>query len=130
MTPSYWPSFTLEELKCKCGKCDSKGLEMRAAFMDKLQALRNKLGFPLHITSGYRCPAHNASISKTGSDGVHTTGQAVDIAIRGEEAIKLLKAAIDAGFTGIGIDQQGASRFIHLDTCTAPDYPRPTIWSY
>ena len=103
---------------------------MSGEFMDMLQALRNKLGFALHITSGYRCPAHNAKISHSGSDGVHTTGRAVDIGISGQQALKLLKAALEMGFTGIGIDQQGPSRFIHLDNCTAPDYPRPTIWSY
>jgi zinc D-Ala-D-Ala carboxypeptidase len=130
MTPSYWPSFTLEELKCHCGKCGSTGLEMKATFMDKLQALRNKLGFPMNITSGYRCPAYNASISHSGSDGVHTTGQAVDIAVRGEQAYLLIKAALEMGFTGVGIDQEGASRFVHLDIAIAPDYPRPTIWSY
>jgi hypothetical protein len=41
-----------------------------------------------------------------------------------------LKYALNAGFTGIGVKQTGVNRIIHLDTLTAPDYPRPTVWSY
>jgi zinc D-Ala-D-Ala carboxypeptidase len=130
MTLSKWPNFTLDELKCKCGACGSTGEEMNPDFMDMLQALRTFVNFPMHITSGYRCPAHNAAISHSGSDGVHTTGSAADVAIRGEQAYLLVKAALNMGFTGIGIDQQGLSRFVHLDIGKAPDYPRPTIWSY
>ena len=34
-------------------------------------------------------------------------------------------------FTGVGINQKGSSRFIHLDQLHEKDgYPRPTIWSY
>ena len=45
-----YPNFTEEEFKCKhCGKA-----EMNAAFMGKLQHLRNAYGKPMTITSGYR----------------------------------------------------------------------------
>jgi zinc D-Ala-D-Ala carboxypeptidase len=128
---SKWEFFSNAELKCKCGKCGSTGNEMDDQFMLKLTALRRLLGFPFIISSAYRCPAHNNAVSKTGSDGPHTTGKAVDIVVRGERAYELLHAAINAGFTGIGINQKGANRFIHLDTLTKEEnYPRPALWSY
>lgn len=34
-------------------------------------------------------------------------------------------------FTGIGIQQKGGDRYIHLDNLpNAPGQPRPTVWSY
>ena len=33
-------------------------------------------------------------------------------------------------FTGIGIQQKGSGRFIHLDMAPAEQLPRPMIWSY
>jgi hypothetical protein len=32
------------------------------------------------------------------------------------------------GFTGIGVQQKGSRRFIHLDVLQNP--PRPNVWSY
>ena len=46
--------------------------------LDLLQTARENLG-PLQITSAYRCPSHNDSVSSTGMAGPHTTGLAVDI---------------------------------------------------
>jgi zinc D-Ala-D-Ala carboxypeptidase len=129
MTEPY-KYFSLSELKCKCGKCGSTGNEMDAAFMQKLILLRGELRIPFVLSSAYRCPAHNAKESSTGETGPHTTGKAVDILMRGADALKLIQYAINLGFTGIGIKQHGISRFIHVDTLAAPDYPRPTVWSY
>jgi hypothetical protein len=44
------------------------------------------------------------------------------------DAYRLAKLAFDHGFTGIGINQKGGGRFIHVDDLA--DAPRPTIWSY
>lgn len=122
-----WKHFTLEEFKCK--HCDRNLIEKD--FVDKLDALRETLGRPLRVTSGYRCPDHNQKVSTTGRDGPHTTGRAVDLAVDGVTAFKLVQLAIQAGFTGIGVQQKGINRFIHLDDLPATDRrPRPTIWSY
>lgn len=120
--------FKPEELKCKCGKCESTGHEMDVEFMRKLDALREHLNFPLVITSAYRCPTHNKAVSVTGTVGPHTTGKAVDISISHKQAYELIKAAPDFGFLGIGIQQKGSGRYIHLDTIDGEG--RPTIWSY
>jgi uncharacterized protein YcbK (DUF882 family) len=117
------PNFADAELACKCG-C---GMLPDQDFMDKVEQLRTTLGFPLPVTSAARCPAHNAAVSATGRAGPHTTGRAIDIGVRGDRAVALIKAALNLGFTGIGIAQKGNSRFIHLDDLQEG---RPTIWSY
>jgi zinc D-Ala-D-Ala carboxypeptidase len=102
-------------------------------FLDKFEKLRQMWGAPLIINSGYRSPAHNATVSETGSNGPHTTGRAVDIRIYGEHAFAVVHLALQLGFTGVGISQKGdqAKRFVHLDDLHRTDgYPRPTIWSY
>src|SRR6185312_8921618 len=98
-----WPNFTPEEMACH----GDGTLVVDEEFMDRLQALRTKLGFPLPISSGYRSPSYNSAVSHTGDDGPHTTGRAADIVIRGSSAVKLIAAALDLGFTGIGISQKG-----------------------
>ena len=48
----------------------------------------------------------------------------------GADAIELIALAAGLGFTGIGVQQKGGSRFIHLDDVPADVLPRPAIWSY
>lgn len=128
-SPWTWKNFTPMEMACKCCKC----CPMDPEFMDRLQRLRTQMGRALQINSGYRCPAHNARVSKTGADGPHTTGQAVDIKIYGRDALALMVKAIDLGFTGFGWQQHSSihTRYVHLDDLPpAPGRPRPWIWSY
>ena len=103
--------FTEDELKCShCGES-----RMNESFMNKIEALRE----------------HPIEARKS-SPGAHSTGHAIDIGVRGEKAYMLLDAAVQAGLTGIGINQKGSSgRFIHLDDIEGSrTQPRPTIWSY
>ena len=122
-----WQHFTKAEFKCKhCGQN-----KMQDSFITKLDALRTKVGFSLHVTSGYRCPKHNAAVSSTGLNGPHTTGRAVDFALSRHRGWEVLRAAMEMGFTGIGVQQKGEGRFLHLDDLQEPEHaPRPTIWSY
>ena len=63
----------------------------------------------------------------------HLYGKAVDIVISGKSAYRLMKLAIQHGFTGIGVSQRGPheKRFLHIDTMENSDtHPRPWIWSY
>jgi uncharacterized protein YcbK (DUF882 family) len=116
---------------------DQKGLPgsgevyMDRTFLSYLDTLRDKCGFPFIITSGYRSPEYNAQISSTGRNGPHTTGKAADIAVSHENAFILLQNAVSLDcFTGIGFNQKGNNRFIHLDILTPEEAPRPRIWSY
>ena len=134
MTPDDWNQikhFKPGEFVCRCGECGSDGSEMYLEFMQKLDRLRDLCDFPFIVTSGYRCPAYNDRIASTGLNGPHTTGRAADILINGERAHRLVML-IGYKMTGVGINQRGAyeKRFIHLDDLSAPDHPRPRIWSY
>lgn len=120
--------FRIEEFACKCG-CGQNLINQ--SFVAKLDDLREELGFPLPISSGYRCPDHNRKVSFTGEFGPHTTGKAADVKVDRLRAYELLAIAAARGFTGIGIQQKGAARYIHLDTLENDlNQPRPTIWSY
>ena len=100
-------------------------------FMDKVEALRVRVGFALPVTSAARCPKHNRVVSGTGDDGPHTTGRSIDFGISRQRAYTVMREAFALGFTGIGVQQKGDSRFLHLDDLPdAPGQPRPTIWSY
>ena len=122
-----YPNFSKDKFDCKhTGKN-----EMTHSFMSKLQALRDVYGKPIIVSSGYRDYTHPAEANKPKKNGAHPTGKAVDIKIAGAEAYELIGLAINMGFTGIGINQTGSGRFIHLDTIESnPLQPRPTVWSY
>ena len=120
---SSYQNFSAKEFDCThCGKN-----EMQADFMLKLQALRSVYGKPMRITSGYRCPEHPIEAKKA-QPGAHASGCACDIGVEGQDAHRLLKLAFAAGFTGVGVQQKGSGRFIHLDTLEGG--PRPNVWSY
>jgi len=127
-----WPNFSFKEMACQhSGICD-----IDESFMDKLQELRNRIGFGLVVSSGYRDKTHPIEadkISKSGNGGAHTTGKAVDLKVARESAYNVLKHAMALEFTGIGVAQTGEARFLHLDDIQPEDdfhVPRPTIWSY
>jgi len=122
-----WQYFRREEFACK--HCNENLIA--DDFVTKLDTLRQRVGFALAITSGYRCPVYNNQVSTTGFTGPHTTGKAADLAVSRKQAYIVLREALAMGFTGIGVDQKGESRFIHLDDLTEPSHaPRPTVWSY
>jgi len=130
MSKSPWPNFSYDELRCRCGRCSSDGTEMDPAFMDQVQKLRVLFGKPLTINSPYRCPKHPVEAKKA-KPGVHAEGKAIDIACTGADAVELLRLAMTLPFTGVGIQQRGTGRYIHLDMAAAQaGRPRPTLWSY
>lgn len=119
-----WPNFSEAEMACKhTGLCF-----MDPEFMDVLQAIRNEFG-PMKVSSGYRHFTHPVEARKGHTTGEHTFGRCADIAVQGEEAIKLLKIALKHGITRIGIQQKGSGRFIHLGLGAA-NLPNPAMWSY
>ena len=69
-----YKNFTKEEFDCKA----TGENQMQKEFMDKLQELRNRLGFPLVISSGFRSIKHPIEAKKE-KGGMHTKGLACDI---------------------------------------------------
>lgn len=130
-----WPYkyFSKDEMRCRCGECD--GLP-RAEFMAILERIREAIGVPLVVSSGYRCPKYNSHVSTTGENGPHVMGLAADIQAYGVRAFYLVETAIEFGMTGIGLQQRQVTpygaRFVHIDCVPVTDqvHPRPWIWSY
>ena len=121
------PYFKEAELACRCcGK-----LHFSDDTLARLIRVRERFDKPIIINSGYRCPAHNAHL---GATMTHSSGQAVDVRVALGRAHKLLRIALEEGFTGIGVRQKGeiGSRFLHLDDLDAEpgERSRPTVWSY
>lgn len=129
ITPIDWtayPNFQPHEFACS----HTGRIHMDPEFLALLQQLRTLLGVPLIINSGYRDPTHPREAAKL-HPGPHTTGRAADVQARGALAHRILSLALPLGFTGIGVQQRGQGRFLHLDT-VAPSIagPRPFVWSY
>lgn len=124
-----WPHFSPREMSCH----GTGSLVVEDYFMDWLETLREKCGFPLIVSSGYRSPEYNAQISRTGLGGPHTTGLAADIRIYGPRCMRVIKYAFDMGVTGFGMKQHGPheERFVHLDLIQpGGSHPREYPWSY
>ncbi len=110
--------FSLSEFDCK----ETGENNMNPEFLEKLDALRNYCGLPFIITSGYRSPSHSLEAIKE-IPGTHAQGIAADIKITNSaHRYSLIKAALEHGFTGIGV----AGDFIHLDIRSS----LPVMWTY
>jgi uncharacterized protein YcbK (DUF882 family) len=86
------------------------------ALANNLQVLRDEVGKPIKITSGYRSPEHNAKVGGVKSSR-HITGEAADFKIAGmtpKEVAAVIEKLIAAGKMeegGIGI----YSTWVHYD---------------
>lgn len=121
-----WPNFKYEEFACK----HTGENNMDPSVIDRLQELRTECDFPFIITSAYRSENHPAEVNKE-KPGTHTKGIAIDILVSGSQAYEVIALAPQFGFTGIGVQQKGKARFIHLDLDGEKHGKiRPYIWSY
>jgi len=118
--------FSAEELDCNCGECDG---EMNEEFLTQLDILRAIYGRPMHLSSAYRCKEYNYVVGGA-NNSPHLKGLAVDVVVSGVNAYDLVSSALDIGFSGVGVRQEGnwSGRFIHLDMDEGDH--RPRIWSY
>ena len=82
---------------------------VRLLVLNVLQPLRDALGKPVYINSGYRCPALNAAVGGV-PDSQHTKGEAADIS-----ASDPLLIAQSVLRNGIPFDQMILySTFVHI----------------
>lgn len=95
---------------------------MTPALLSSLEALREALGRPLHVTSGFRCARHNALCGGAKSSK-HLSGEAVDLACESpNDKFAIVSAALKLGFRGIGV----ADTYVHLDVRSGTG----AIWLY
>ena len=135
-TTALTKNFTRDEFECQCKKCEAQMIDTE--LVEKLQRIRDVLGVPLKITSGYRCVVHNASKAVQGSrTSKHLYGFAADWRTlnRTVNPVALGIIAQAVGFGGIGIYWHPKAAMCHADTragkatwlCTSPGvYPSTT----
>jgi zinc D-Ala-D-Ala carboxypeptidase len=113
-----WPAFSPREIACKgTGK-----VMVNEAALDKLQALRDRLGKPLILTSAYRSPEHNSAVGGA-KNSMHMQGIAFDVRMDNHDPQEFEAAARAVGFTGFGYYPR--SGFMHIDTGPARSWGTP-----
>jgi zinc D-Ala-D-Ala carboxypeptidase len=118
-----WASFSPAEIACR----GSGSIRIHPAALDKLQALRDRLGKPLIVRSAYRSPEHNRAVGGARASK-HMEGTAFDIAMSNHDPAAFEAAARAIGFRGFGTYPR--SGFMHIDLGPArrwgePFPPRP-----
>ena len=111
--------FHSSEFACKCGNhgFDNEGRPILDSIIDKrlvdvLDAIRERIGQPIYINSGYRCPAHNEEVGGV-PNSQHVVGTAADITYDGIDVDYLAEVAEECGADGIG--KYYNQDFVHVD---------------
>lgn len=110
-------NFTLEEFNCKDGTAVPQDLmENVTRLAEQLQTLREILGEPIHINSGYRTASYNASVGGKPLSQ-HLLAKAADITVKSKSPKQLseyIEKLIGQGklkFGGMGV----YPGFVHVD---------------
>lgn len=100
--------FVPKEFACPC--CGKAKVDTR--LYDLLDDIREKVGVPLYINSGYRCKKHNIEVGGV-PNSTHFLGQAADIDATDIGVEKLARIAEECGADGVG--RYYGSNFVHVD---------------
>ena len=103
-----WKNFSPAEIACR----GTGQLKLVPEALDKLQALRDRLGKPLIVRSAYRSPEHNRAVGGAKASK-HMDGIAFDIAMANHDPVAFEVAAREVGFLGFGYYPR--SGFMHID---------------
>lgn len=113
------------EFACKCGRhgYDDEGHPILDHIIDKrlvdvLDAIRERIGQPIEVLSGYRCHEHNAEVGGV-PNSQHVLGTAADITYDGIDVDYLANLAEECASEvlgeGIGIGRYYYQDFVHVD---------------
>ena len=104
-------NLSVAETRCKCMKCESNTMQQR--IIDLFQALREKIGKPITINSGFRCAEYNKKIGGK-PKSQHLAGLALDMKPpSGYDVESFAKELEPVGFDGIG--KYFKQNFVHGD---------------
>jgi len=103
--------FSRHEFACKCGG-DCGHIAVDVMLLDILQKIRVYFGQRIKITSGNRCPAHNARAGGS-QNSQHMKGTAADIQVAETqpEAVADYAESIMGNYGGVG----RYKTFTHID---------------
>ncbi|MCC5960738.1 MAG: DUF882 domain-containing protein [Natronohydrobacter sp.] len=113
-----WKNFSPAEIACR----GTGQLKLHPEALDKLQALRDRLGKPLIVRSAYRSPQHNRNVGGA-PRSKHMDGTAFDIAMSNHDPVTFAEAARAVGFLGFGTYPR--SGFMHIDLGPARSWGEP-----
>lgn len=125
--------FSYAEFACRCGgrSPGCHGVLVDRRHVARLETYRDKIGGPVTVVSGYRCPAHNKAVGGA-SSSQHMYGVATDI--RGAVTPTKLKGW--GLFAGLGF-QASTNLVIHVDSrdisannTTHSSTRNPAQWRY
>jgi uncharacterized protein YcbK (DUF882 family) len=111
-------NFKLSEFVCHDG---SGKVLFDYELIQKLQALRDKLGRPVTVVSAYRTPEYNTKCGGA-PKSQHLLGKAADIKVKGKTPLDVAYAAESVGFTGIGVYTHDGNKFTHVDVRALKSY--------
>lgn len=106
--PALWPIFHFEPHEVMCPCCGMVKAVPDALY--GLDRLRSRIGKPLVINSGYRCPLHNEKVGGA-KNSKHMYGTAFDVSSKGHTLYELFRGAEYVGFKAFGF----YPGFIHID---------------
>jgi len=114
---TFWDDikhFTRAEFKCQCGGkyCNGYPAEPSETLLRAAEDIRGQIGKPMIITSGLRCPTHNAEVGGV-SNSRHISGKAMDFYATGMTAAQLLTVA--QAHSSIRYAYAINDRCIHMD---------------
>ena len=88
--------FKMKEFECRCGCLmpTSAQENIKALVEHVLDPVRERLGKPIYVNSGYRCPRHNLKVGGA-VNSQHMKGEAADI--RCEDNVMLQRLIKEQG---------------------------------
>ena len=109
---AFWDGikyFKPEEFQCKCG-CKTNGISHE--LVEILEKVREHFGKPVTVTSGVRCPTHNARVGGV-SNSQHIYKTAADFVVSGvaPRTVANYLETLLPNTGGIGV----YSSFVHVD---------------
>lgn len=103
--------FKVKEFACKDG---SQAVFIDSYMVDILEILRQTIGKPINVTSGYRTPEHNKRVGGA-KYSYHMRGCAADVVVKGmkpKEVAKTLDKIAPDSSCGIIVEKS----WVHFDT--------------
>lgn len=104
--------FSDDEFRCHCcGQLPDNGMDTN--LINILDNIRERLGRPITVLSGYRCPSMNESCGGC-VNSQHLLGTACDITCENFNIDELAQLAEECQADGIG--RYPSQEFVHVDT--------------
>jgi len=106
--------FKPSEFRCKGKECkDKPDPVMDEKLLILLDKIREKVGKPIVVNCGFRCPRHNKDVGGA-TNSTHMYCKAADLSAVGIGVNELAQIAEECGFDGIGRYPKG--NFVHVDS--------------